>query len=438
MNMYVKLEPDLFATNQNNYIAETVILNKPSNFPYYIFSPFQGGFYIKDIELYDENGNLLVFNSDYVVSYYFENFSKRVGLDVYQAVIIINQNIKNKVTLYARYVGGDLAYSFTVVNDYVNFWSSDVHVPFTEDYTGYEPKWAPGELDQLRWNLDRHYNFDYAIFKLAETLNYNTGTLEDTYRSKFDKIYADALTLQTDAVQHINDINNPHKLDNTDIGLNNIYNYPLATYVELINNVAGRYVTPKISLQGIPVLFDQPYQQHATILGNPHQNTAEQYASYSVSYVDNQLTNKWKLTDTVNNAGKITDGSVTYDSQGLINYLNGKLNTTNFIDLIPTLRLGSFTIQSPILKDHVLGNNQTWQNWNDLSNTYKDYLGYVIYTLSGVYAAKASAVTAANATYKNITRGLVKYVISRTITTANNTVTINTTGLLSYKNGSWS
>ncbi len=433
-NPYVKLQPDLFASDQNNYVAQTVTLQPITDFPYYIFSPFQGGFYTKDIKLYDADDNLLEFNSDYVVSYFFKNLSRRVGLDIYQAVIIINPNIQGKVTLLARYVGGDLAYSTTVVTDYVNFWKADPHVPYTEDYVGYEPKWQPGELDQIRWGTDRHYNLDVALFKLSESLRWTDGDIEDTYRQQFDQLMVKTNELQTLIYQHISDSQNPHQLNNQSVDLGNIKNYTLATYSELLNNVAGKYVTPKVSSEVIVVKFKQPYLQHVQIKGNPHNNIAEDYDSYSVSYVDSVLNNKWTITDTVNNTQRIN----AYSLVDLVNYLNTQLTPTNFVELIPSERLGDYLTDNPDPKEHVLGNQSKWVNWKSLSNSYRNHLGYPIYTLAGTYATKEQAILAANLEYGGITRGLVKYTLEKTIVKDAQDIVINISGLLIYQNNSWS
>ncbi len=431
---YVKLQPDLFASDQNNYVAQTVTLQSVPDFPYYIFSPFQGGFYTRDIKLYDANDNLLEFNSDYVVSYFFKNLSKRIGLDIYQAVIITNPDIQGDVTLLARYVGGDLAYSTTAVNDYVNFWKADPHVPHTKDYVGHEPKWQPGELDQIRWGADKHYNLDVALFKLSESIRWTDGNIEDTYRQQFDQLSIKFNELQSLAYQHLSDYQNPHQLDNQSIELGNIKNYPLATYDELLINVAEKYVTPKVSAQVVTVKFKQPYLQHTQIKGNPHDDTAEDYGSYSVNYVDSVLNNKWTISDTVNNTQRINAYSLT----DLVNYLNTQLTPNNFTGLVPSERLGTYLTDNPNPSEHVLGNQNKWVNWKSLSNSYRNHLGYPIYVLSGSYETKEQAIVAANTEYSDITRGLVKYTLEKVIVKDTQDITVSITGLLTYQDNSWS
>lgn len=433
MNTYVKLDVDLFASNQNNYIAETITPTPIPNSAYTIITPFQGGFYLKDIEVYDLNDNLLKLDIDYVASYYFKDLSKTIGLDVYQAIIIINPDVSGPVGLQARYVGGDVAYSTTVIQDYINYWENDKHVPFTGDYVGYAPKWQPGELDQLRWGSDKYYNLNYALFELSRTLRWSAGNIEDTYRQNFDVLDTEYQKLADSIVNHVGDYNNPHNLTNVSINLDYLHNFGVASYAQLINNVPDLYVTPSISMSAIQLKFIIPYNDHINTLGNPHNNTAEDYGSYSVSYVDNALENKWTVTETVNVANSIIYNEINYDTTALVKYLNALFNSGNFTGLINADRLGTYSETNPVLKDYVLNNDQQWKDWNTLLNDNSDYLGYPITILPVSYATKADAASAANSLYPNKTNGLIKYTIERTI----GGTPIKTYGFLNNNNGTW-
>lgn len=439
LNPYVKLSPDLFASNQNNYVAQKVELSHVDGFPYYIFSPFQGGFYTRDIKLYDENSNLLEFNKDYVVSYYFKNLSKRIGLDIYQAVIILNPTVVNTVTLLARYVGGDLAYSTAVVTDYVNFWKSNPHVPYTEDYAGYEPQWKPGELDQIRWGSDRHYNLDYALFKLSRTLSFTDGVLEDTYRNKFNTLNDKLTELEIKLDRHITDQNNPHRLDLTTFDLKDVYNYKLATYEELKSGTPARYTTPKISSQVIELNYTTKYDNHTNLTGNPHEETAEDYGSYTVSYVDELLENKYKASDTVADSSKLYVNSTTnYNIVQLVSQLNLRLTNRNFIDLVNPLRLGNYLVNETSPNENVLGNQNLWITWSFLNQHNKHYLGYPVHTLDQEWSNDEDAVTEANVVFSEFKRGFVKYQVTRTVNTVKGPVEIKQVKLLHYFNNQWS
>lgn len=53
------------------------------------------------------------------------------------------------------------------------------------------------------------------------------------------------MTIEADIQAHIDDLNNPHEVNKTDVGLGNVINHPVATIQEGLDGTpAQRYVTP--------------------------------------------------------------------------------------------------------------------------------------------------------------------------------------------------
>lgn len=313
----VKLDYDPTGRNPNNLISgEKHVLVTTPGIPYKIFTLNDGGFYTNSLKVFDKNLNLLVVNKDYIVTYVFDRVSKLTGLKVCAAIVMLDKAATGNVFVSAQMVGGDVAFSLTVVTDYVEFYNKQVagYVPESFDYAGNEPVWGPGELDKERWKLDTYQPFNNEIYYLSRAISGAVGDNEEEFRAYVRDAY-DRFTgkFDTDLDKHIADLNNPHKDNKAQLGLGDIVNNKLATEAQARAATANDlYLTPALSYSIVDELAMKPLNAHVTDYNNPHRITAAQLGTMSKTEIKAKADTKYERTDPVVNSTTLygTTGTV--------------------------------------------------------------------------------------------------------------------------------
>ena len=76
---------------------------------------------------------------------------------------------------------------------------------------------------------------------------------------------------------HLDDVDNPHRVDKEDVGLGFVDNFKTATVAETIEGMLNnRFVTPSGVRQLIASINTESVASHAARFDNPHQVTKEQ------------------------------------------------------------------------------------------------------------------------------------------------------------------
>lgn len=142
----------------------------------------------------------------------------------------------------------------------------------------------PHQTTKLHVGLGNVQNF--AIADSDTTAQGQAVNLYTTPKGVVDAIRSLAITPLN---AHINNTNNPHNVTKVHVGLGNVQDFGVAdsdtTQVGLAVNL---YTTPKGVVDTIRKMIVEPFAEHISDLGNPHQTTAEQVGAYTKQAV-NQL-----------------------------------------------------------------------------------------------------------------------------------------------------
>lgn len=367
-DVIVQLPLDRTGRNPNNLIgSEKHVLAATAGFPYKIITMDHGGFYVKSLRVYDANYNKLVPDQDYIVTYVYKNTSESTGLDICGAIVFLDKARTGTVYCSAQMVGGDLCFSFTVVEDYVAFYKTKAtgYIPKWMDYVGNEPIWKPGELEKERWHLDTYQPFNNEIEKLSVTVEGGDGVEEDNYRKKVDQDYLDFLAKFNDRLdRHIADLANPHQdvKSTALIGLNLVQNYPVATQAGMETGTANdHYVTPALTKPAIDKFAIIPLNNHIGNKANPHKVTALQTGAADKAYINTAVNKKYLKNERVANATLGNWNGVERDYAFLYDNFRGGMTVENFpIGRVNPARFGHEGVPSAnsILIDG------SWQDWD--------------------------------------------------------------------------
>lgn len=316
-NVKVRLTYDPTGRNPDNLIGSEVHDLKTINgFPYKIVTMEHGGFYTQSLRVYDASYKKLTPGTDYIVTYRYANISQRLGLNICSDVVFLNPNRIGNVFLTAQMVGGDIAFSLTTVDDYVDWFNQQPvgYVPRDDDYNGNEPLWKPGELDKERWKLDTFEPFNNEIYAMSRAIAGATGPYEQEFRDKVKADYDAFLDLFNDRLQrHIDDKANPHVDTKADVGLNLVENYLLATEAGARTGTANdHYLSPLLSWATVDQLALMPLNAHVGNRSNPHQTTPEKINAPKKPVVDAAAAGKYLRNETVANTNYFTDGTNDY------------------------------------------------------------------------------------------------------------------------------
>lgn len=335
-NVIVQLPLDLTGSNPNNLVgAEEHLLVSISGFAYRIITMEHGGFYTKSLKIYDSKGVRLKANEDFIWTYRHAKLSERTGRAISSAIVFINPEVKGKVFVQAQMVGGNLAYSFTVIDDYVNFQKDNPHTPFIDDYIGTEPIWAPGELENQRWALDKYQPFNNEMENIARAITRGSPTGESDYRNhvkdRYDKFMA---KFNSDLQNHLDDKNDPHDVKPADVDLNIVGNYPVATEAEAADPTNNeRYLTPFLANKFVKSGATDLLDAHIKLKpANPHSTTAAQM----IPPVDTKAVQTTKLNqyyganDVVENVLRINWRSQWMDRNAYVADVRANLSTSSF------------------------------------------------------------------------------------------------------------
>lgn len=385
----VQLPLDRTGHSPNNLISgEKHPLQVTPGFPYKIFTMDHGGFYVNSLRVYDTDYNRLEEKTDYIVTYEYKNASESTGLKIAGAILMLDKNRTGEVFCSAQMVGGDLCYSFTVVEDYVNFFHTKPinYIPFWLDYVGSEPIWKPGELEKERWGLDTYQPFNNELEKMGYATMGGLGGYEDDYRQKVIDDYDEFMSRFNDRLErHIQDKANPHVDIKSHIAmdLSQVENYKVATATEMRAGTSNElYLTPLLANTAINDWAMTPLNSHKNDKNNPHRLEAAQIDVPIKPTVDATVNNKYLLQERVANANYSSPGGATYTA--LYNDYRSQIPAGNFAagganGYLHPSRYGRGT---PQWNRVLLADNQSWIDFDSLCQLYGSQNNSRVYFMS--------------------------------------------------------
>lgn len=389
-DVIVQLPLDRTGRAPNNLIgSEEHVLKVTPGFPYKIITLEHGGFYVESLRVYDEQYNKLVPKEDYIVTYEYKNAGESIGLKICGAIVFLDPLRTGTIYTSAQMVGGDLCYSFTVVEDYVKYFKEQPinYRPHWIDYVGNEPLWKPGELEKERWKLDTYQPFNNEIGNIGINAQGADGVHENNYREQVIADHEAFLAKFNDRLdRHIQDINNPHVdiKSHIAIDLGQLENYRVATEQEAIAGTSNElYMTPYLTSLSLNEWAVKPLNTHINDKNNPHEVTLTQVDTLSTNAVDGVVGSKYLLQEQVANSNyAAVDGtSKTYTT--LYNEYRYQLQASNFAagggnGYLPQGRYGR---GAPGPNTVLLSNSQSWVDFGTICQLYGGKDNSVIYFL---------------------------------------------------------
>ena len=300
---------DLTGRNSNNLVSgEEHLLLRYADVPYYVFALDHGGFYTQGLAVFDKDLNELVPNHDYIATYAYADASKRVGMEILGAIVILNQTLTESVYISAQMVGGDFAFSLTELEDTLTYLRTLGNTPPTwAGFVGVRPQWIDGALERKRWELPGYQPFNIELESIAKALMAGDQEAMMNYRNNAKELH-DAFVGQFDdrLAQHLADVDDPHDVTAIQVGLGAVIDLPLADDAEVaLGTSNGHYVTPAHTKAMIQTLALGPLNTHKDRRDNPHGLTPAQAGTYNYAQVDALAATKLPVNGTADNANGI-------------------------------------------------------------------------------------------------------------------------------------
>lgn len=365
-----------------------------------VIVPEFGAFFVKGAEVRDANGVALVRHQNVEFTYHYEMFSELAGQGVCALIVITDKTLKAPFTISYQAVGGNFSLSVRELADVIDYITYNLEKLKWEDIidkpTAYTPKdhmhkyWQLYGLDTVVTNLNR-LGDAWAVGRKSIL------AANKTYYLSYAVLMQQALDAYKAKVQaHLTDVSNPHQSDKTKIGLSNINNWPLATYIESVNpTIKDKYqpiggVYNQLIAESIPVLNTHIADKATLTKPDPHNLTLAQLGVYSTAQINNIFNQRLRKDQTAYDTNTIV--GVTWPA--MYAHIRANLDTSN-IDQntrFNQYQMGVFPGGVAASQCALLGNN-TFGKYSDLMGTYNSTQGSIYHI--GSYATIGAMHTAA-------------------------------------------
>lgn len=257
-------------------------LGPQAELPYRIIVMERGYFYTDDIFMIDSRGYILKPDIDYqciVISREIMNEVKKTACAV---ILITNPSVSNLVKVDAQMVGGRFcSLNIAILETASNVIMSANRKVFWKDIKNKPNDYRPsGHLHAL-WELYGFTEQTGLLKRMTTALDKITAKdfigLFDEFLIEFNQIEDGLTDIEARLTTHINDQNNPHQVNSTQLELNEVFNGPIATQQEAISTTSANrnsYTTPFLSKEVILTNFAPRLTEHVNDLNNPHRDTA--------------------------------------------------------------------------------------------------------------------------------------------------------------------
>ena len=255
-----------------NKVTETQSIRSRGTFDHYFIIPRSGPFYATGVKLrlYPQGANVnnpslgvdLHEGEHYNFGYHFAYASHTIGLPVYGAITFYDRNLEGQLRMEYQTLGDDW------VLDDQKFAELLLNVAYNPRIANWEQVVElPREFPVVNhdFNIDDFVGMSEVVDELADIekalLQQGVGGIAD----------------------HIADKSNPHAVTKSQVGLALVDNFPTATVGEATAAVANnRFMTPLRTKQLIDAVATAALNAHMADMNNPHQVTKTQVGLGSV------------------------------------------------------------------------------------------------------------------------------------------------------------
>lgn len=272
----------------NRITGELHDLNRQARSPYRVIVLEKGHFYKKDLVVREATGRELVLDEDYQITGMSGEAAHITGQIACSVIVIINPKVKALISVDAQMVGGKFIQVDTAIGQMAAGVINNTRSVWWKNIEGRPDAFTPnGHLHAL-WEI---YGFDEWIAQLhrmveaillKSRLAYASLDLDQTHQYE---LLQDALDkLHNRLLAHLNNRNNPHKVTATQIGLEQLANFGIATEAEaraIGETITNKYMTVLRTAQHIDSNFVRALNDHIASLNNPHKVTYTQLDTLS-------------------------------------------------------------------------------------------------------------------------------------------------------------
>lgn len=311
-------EFDPYGNSPDNLIVdEGHALQVPGRDDYYFIIPKAAPFFATTVEVKSSTGTVYREGVDYLIGHTFVEATSRTGKVVAGSVRFLRRDITGMVFVRYQTVGGEWGFddnailqelSNKLVNPLIRSWAEIDTLPNSfppvphdqsvDEIIGFVE--VTGKLEDIRreieaasagatqaHTMDRDNPHQVTKFQVGLGLveNYQVASaLEATEATRNDRYMTPARTrvLVTELANkpinaHLADVDNPHQVTKTQVGLSRVENYATAdTLATVLGNATNLYTTPRGVREAISHAIDGPVTDHFTDYNNPHQVTKTQ------------------------------------------------------------------------------------------------------------------------------------------------------------------
>lgn len=367
-----------------------------------------GGFYTEQLTIFRPDGSTLKRGTDWSPAYLYQGLSELTTLEAYGFIVIKNPSVPNTLKVSYRAIGGLFGVPvdelktimLATQNDQFEFtWDSIVAKPSQFNADTHKHKfwqvygWTSTivEMDRIRKAIlvgDTAIMDDakeYAALLLADSKSRLDG-----YGVSFEAHYAD--------------LADPHRTTPTQIGLQDMNNWPMATKAESLAGVNNRYTNPTRVYQQLVLDAFPKLNAHVTDTKRPHGETAAQIGAYTVDQVNALWRTRLPREATAANSNLL--GGYNYDQFMAITRDN--IPTANVVTgVFNTARLAPGAANAGTV---MVGGS--WRSIADIFAAYDTQKAAVFYV--GYVGTSAQTVAWLNANYTDLnTYPVGTYVIGR-------------------------
>lgn len=275
------------------------------------FATFYGPYYTDSLVV-RQKGNVtpLVLNTDYKPINLYQDATIALGMSVSAAIIITNKSLGSDFEIDYQVVGGPFSLSSDAVSDLFEALELDTRKVNWVDILGKPVRYPPAPhlhdaddlygmefvteaLENLRLTIlqgdiaSHEQIYDYIdrvkdlIYIDVDKLNERVdGTVTDIAKLRADLqalIDGDVATLKRQLAAHIADKSNPHGVTQTQVGLSNVQNYPMASQAQALDETnASTYLSPSSMWYTLKQKVLSVINAHIADKSNPHATTAAQ------------------------------------------------------------------------------------------------------------------------------------------------------------------
>jgi hypothetical protein len=256
--------------------SEEHVLNKANGRVNRMITPEFGAFYTESLVVRTTTGLLLKRDTDYVVTYYYEDLGLLTSKEICAIIVVTNPLVPNTIRITYQAFGGPYALSLKELKAVLDETEAPQGKIKWDEIINKPLQWFPADHEHEYWQLYGLESTNVNLEQLGKAwATGRTGIIGDNriyYQNYIIKAQA-AVDAYRAAVQaHVSDRSNPHLTDKVKIQLGNVNNWPMANTAESTGNTATDRYQPIGGIYNQTETHVKPLlTSHITNQNNPHQ-----------------------------------------------------------------------------------------------------------------------------------------------------------------------